>query len=47
MSDIKHTSMTEEQLERFRNLKDEDIDTSDIPPLDDDFWKNATLVIPE
>jgi uncharacterized protein (DUF4415 family) len=28
-------------------LPDEDIDYSDIPPLDDEFWRNATLVDPD
>lgn len=32
---------------RVRAMKDEDIDCSDIPPLDENFWKNAKLVIPE
>ena len=37
-------SLTDEQRERLRALdalKDEDIDFSDIPPLSEDFWKNA------
>ena len=33
--------------ERLRNMKDEDIDCSDIPPLDESFWKNAVLVHPD
>jgi uncharacterized protein (DUF4415 family) len=36
--------LTDEQRERLRaldDLKDEDIDFSDIPPLGEDFWKNA------
>ena len=32
---------------RLRRIKDEDIDVSDIPPLDDAFFKNATLRMPE
>ncbi len=28
-------------------LKDEDIDYSDIPQLDDNFWQNAKLNMPE
>jgi uncharacterized protein (DUF4415 family) len=28
-------------------MMDEDIDTSDIPPLDDTFFANATLRLPE
>ena len=30
-------------LEELANLPDEDIDTSEIPELDDDFWSNAVL----
>lgn len=30
----------------FDALKDEDIDTSDIPSLGDDFFKNAVLRLP-
>lgn len=36
--------LTDEQRERLRALAempDEDIDFSDIPPLTEDFWKNA------
>jgi len=36
--------LTEEQKERLKaldNLRDEDIDFSDIPPLTDEFFKNA------
>ena len=36
--------LTKEQRERLRALAempDEDIDFSDIPPLTEDFWKNA------
>jgi hypothetical protein len=29
--------------EELANLPDEDIDTSEIPELDDDFWSNAVL----
>lgn len=28
-------------------MKDEDVDLSDIPELDDDFFKNAVLVLPK
>ena len=28
-------------------VADKDIDYSDIPPLDDDFWSNARLVEPD
>ena len=30
-------------LEELANLPDKDIDTSEIPELDDDFWSNAVL----
>jgi uncharacterized protein (DUF4415 family) len=29
------------ELEALKAMPDETIDTSDIPPLTDDFWKNA------
>ncbi|HEY0379129.1 MAG TPA: BrnA antitoxin family protein [Pyrinomonadaceae bacterium] len=31
---------------RIDAMEDEDIDTSDIPPLDDTFFANATLRLP-
>lgn len=31
---------------RLRAMKDEDIDTSDIPELDESFFKNARVVMP-
>lgn len=40
----KPTKLTEAQkaeLERLRSLPDEDIDTSDIPEADEDFWARA------
>ncbi|AFZ38263.1 hypothetical protein Sta7437_4830 (plasmid) [Stanieria cyanosphaera PCC 7437] len=39
--------LTEEQELRIAELEDEDIDYSDIPELDDDFWKNAKPVMPD
>lgn len=33
--------------EQIAAAKDEDIDFSDIPELDDDFWKRAELVEPD
>jgi uncharacterized protein (DUF4415 family) len=39
--------MSKQALERISNIKDEDIDYSDIPPLDEEFWSTAKLVIPE
>lgn len=34
-------------LEELSSVKDEDIDFSDIPELDDEFWKNAVVVYPD
>lgn len=33
--------------EELQALGDDDIDTSDIPELDENFWKNATVVMPD
>ena len=44
-NDTKKKSGTD--WKRLRNIKDKDIDVSDIPPLDDAFFKNATLRMPE
>ena len=38
---------SETNWERIENMTDNDIDTSDIPPLDDDFFANATLRMPK
>jgi hypothetical protein len=35
---------TEERQKRLLEMPDEDIDYSDIPPLDEEFLKNAKLV---
>ena len=35
---------TQEDIDRIRAIKDEDIDYSDIPKLTEDFWKNAMPV---
>ena len=32
---------------RLKEMKGEDIDCSDIPPLDENFWKNAVIVKPD
>ncbi|MEM8720036.1 MAG: BrnA antitoxin family protein [Cyanobacteria bacterium P01_G01_bin.39] len=39
--------LTEEQDAKLEALADEDIDYSDIPELDDDFWENVTPVTPD
>jgi len=33
--------------DRLAEMEDEDIDTSDIPELDERFWEEAELVMPE
>jgi uncharacterized protein (DUF4415 family) len=33
--------------EEMANVKDEDIDFSDIPELGDEFWNNAVIEVPE
>lgn len=35
------TDAQREELRRLEAMKDEDIDVSDIPPLDEKFWANA------
>ncbi|MDE0018861.1 MAG: 3-oxoacyl-ACP synthase [Candidatus Poribacteria bacterium] len=35
------------RLSEIESLPDNAIDTSDIPELDDGFWKNAQRIIPE
>ncbi len=35
------TETQKRDLENLANMKDEDIDTSDIPELTEKFWKNA------
>ncbi len=39
--------MTQEELERLDALTDDEIDTSDISPLGEEFWKNAKVVLPK
>lgn len=38
------TLMSKERAEEIKSMSDEDIDYSDIPPLDEDFFKKAKLV---
>jgi uncharacterized protein (DUF4415 family) len=33
-------------MKRLRNMKDEDIDYSDIPATDEEFWQGAKVVFP-
>jgi uncharacterized protein (DUF4415 family) len=39
--------ISDKRLREIASIRDEDIDYSDIPPLDDTFWKNARVVYPE
>ena len=39
-------SISRKRLEEIENIPDEDIDTSDIPELDDRFWETAKMVTP-
>lgn len=34
-------------IEELQALPDHEIDTSDIPELDDNFWKNARVEVPK
>ena len=40
-------SISKKRLRELSLMKDSEIDTSDIPELDDLFWKNAKLHLPE
>ena len=44
-NDMNDTSQTD--WDRIDAMTDEDIDTSDIPPLDDDFFASAELRLPK
>jgi uncharacterized protein (DUF4415 family) len=37
----------EQRLKKFDEIKDKEIDYTDIPELDDTFWANAVLEYPE
>lgn len=39
-------TISKKRLAEIEAIKDEDIDTSDIPELDEAFFKNARLVLP-
>ncbi len=40
-------SISKKRLKELADIPDSEIDTSDIPELDEEFWKNAKLVMPE
>ena len=39
-------SISPKRLKEIQNIPDSEIDTSDIPELDDHFWENAKMVKP-
>ncbi len=39
-------TISRKRLEELQNIPDTEIDTSDIPELDDHFWANAKMVTP-
>ncbi|OKH17122.1 BrnA antitoxin family protein [[Limnothrix rosea] IAM M-220] len=39
-------TISPDRLKALQEIPDEDIDTSDIPELDQSFWENAKLVEP-
>lgn len=41
------TTISDKRLAELTNRKDEQIDYSDIPELDEAFWANARLVEPD
>jgi uncharacterized protein (DUF4415 family) len=41
LSEIRMTAARKRRLEKLAQLPDSEIDFSDIPPLDEKFWKNA------
>ena len=41
------STSTEDRHKKLLAMRDEDIDYSDIPELDDDFWANARVVMPK
>ncbi len=41
------STSTEDRHKKLLAMRDEDIDYSDIPELNDDFWANARVVMPK
>ena len=39
-------SISRKRMKEIKNIKDKDIDYSDIPELDEDFWASAETVYP-
>lgn len=40
-------SISKKRLNEIKNIKDENIDYSDIPELDENFFKNTEIKLPE
>lgn len=40
-------SISKKRLKEISKIKDKDIDYSDIPELDEEFWNNAELAVPK
>jgi uncharacterized protein (DUF4415 family) len=40
-------TISAQRIKELKNLPDSEIDTSDIPELDQNFWDNAKLVQPK
>ncbi len=40
-------SISKKRLTEIASIKDEDIDTSDIPELTDGFWEEAQVILPQ
>ncbi|MBI1926933.1 3-oxoacyl-ACP synthase [Candidatus Poribacteria bacterium] len=38
--------LSEARLKEIEAIPDEEIDTSEIPELSDDFWQNAQMIVP-
>ncbi len=39
--------LSEARIKEIEAIPDEEIDTSEIPELSDDFFKNAQMIVPE
>jgi uncharacterized protein (DUF4415 family) len=39
-------NISRKRLEELQNIPDSAIDTSDIPELDDNFWRSAKMITP-
>ena len=46
MKRVNTMSLSKKDLDKIRNIPDSEIDYSDIPELDDKFWKNARVIMP-